>query len=106
MEAVRKTFLARVFDRNRGFAHLWVRDIATHLFTEYGQVENQDLVQNRSKLSKPCDANIPFHELVQRVEEIQKFANDGWQAIADKDIFDKIYTLVYNTGLFYDECDK
>ena len=32
-KAVSKTFLDGVFDRNRGFAHLGVRDIVTHLFT-------------------------------------------------------------------------
>ena len=46
-EAVSKTFLAGVFDLNRRFAHLRVRDIFTHLFMEYGQVENQDLIGNR-----------------------------------------------------------
>ena len=45
-EAVSKTFLAGVFDRNRVFSHLRVRDIVTYLFTEYKQVENQDLVGN------------------------------------------------------------
>ena len=85
-EAVSKTFLARVFDRNRGFTHQRVRDIVTHLFTEYRQVENQDLVGNCSKLSEPWDANRPFQELVQRVQEIQEFANDRGRTIADEDI--------------------
>ena len=59
-EAVSKTFLAGLFDGNQGFTHLRVRDIITHLFTEYGQVENQELVGNSSKLSKPWDANRSF----------------------------------------------
>ena len=46
-EAVSKTYLAGIFDRNRGFTHLRVRDIIVHLFKEYGQVEKQDLVGNR-----------------------------------------------------------
>ena len=83
-----------------------MRDIVTYLFTEYEQVENQYLVGNRSNLSEPWDADRPFQELVQRVQEIQEFANDGGRAIADEDIVDTIYTLVYNTGLFYDDCDK
>ena len=44
--------------------------------------------------------------MVQRVQKIQEFANDGGQTIAYKDIVDTIYMLVYNTGLFYDDCDK
>ena len=50
--------------------------------------------------------NRPFQELVQRVQEIQEFSNTGGQTIADEDIVNTIYTLVYNTGLFYDDCDK
>ena len=43
---------------------------------------------------------------MQIVQEIQEFANDGVRTISDEDMFDIIYTLVYNTGLFYDNCDK
>ena len=67
-EAVIKTFLARVFHRNQLFAHLRVRDIVTHIFTEYGQVENQDLAGNCLKLSDLWDAKRLFQELVQRVQ--------------------------------------
>ena len=80
--------------------------IVTHLLTEYRQVDKQDLVGNRAKLSEPWDAKRPFQELVQRVQEIQEFANDGGQTIANKDIVNMIYTLVYNTGLLYDDCKK
>ena len=59
-EAVSKTFLAGVFYHNRGFAHLRVRDIVTHLFKDYRQVENQDLVGNCSKLLETWDVNRPF----------------------------------------------
>ena len=83
-----------------------MRDIVTHLFTEYGQVENQDLVGNRSKLLEPWDMNRPFQELVQRVQEIQEFANNGGRTIANENIVNTIYMLVYNTGLFYNDYDK
>ena len=89
-EAVSKTFLAGVFNRNRGFAHLQVRDIVTHLFKDYGQVENQYLVGNFAKLSEPWDANRPFQELVQWVQEIQEFANNGGRTIVNEDIVDTI----------------
>ena len=69
-------------------------------------MENQYLVGNCSKLSEPWDTNMPFQELVQRVQEIQEFANDRGQTIADEDIVDTIYTLVYNMGLFNNDCDK
>ena len=80
--------------------------IITHIFTEYGQVEYQDLLGNRLNLLEKWDANRPLQELVQRVQKIQEFANNGGRMIVDKDIVDTIYTLVYNTGLFYNDCNK
>ena len=56
--SVIKTFLAGVFDRNRGFAHIRIRDIIAYLFTEYVQVEYQELVGNRSKLVDLWDDNL------------------------------------------------
>ena len=72
-----KTFLSVFFDRNQGFAHLHVRVIIAHLFTEYGHVEYQDLVGNFSKLSDMWDANQNFQELAKPAQEIQEFVNDG-----------------------------
>ena len=43
---------------------------------------------------------------MQQVKEIQEFANNRGRTIAYEDIVDTIYTLVYNTGLLYDDCDK
>ena len=60
----------------------------------------------RFKLDDPWDANLPFQELVQRVHKIQEFATDGGSTIPDNDIVYTMYTIVYNTGLFYDDCDK
>ena len=43
---------------------------------------------------------------MQRVQEIQEFANNRGRTIADEDIVDTIYTLVYSTGLFYDDFNR
>ena len=64
------------------------------------------LFGNCLKLSEPWDANRPFQELVQRVQAIQTFSNDRGWTIANEDIVDTVYTLVYSTGLFYENCDK
>ena len=77
-----------------------MRVVIAHLFTEYGHVEYQDLVGNFSKLSDMWDANQNFQELAKPAQEIQEFVNDGSQTIANEDIIDTIYTLIYNTGCF------
>ena len=90
-----KTFLSRVFDRNRGFAHLRVRDIIAHLFTWYGQVEYQDLMGNLSKLSEQWDARK--YNSLQTMEDVR----------SPTKISLTTYTIWYTTrAFFYDDWDK
>ena len=61
---------------------------------------------NRSKLADPWDANRSFLELVQRSQEIQEFATDGGRTIPNNNIINTMYTIVYNTRIIYEKCDK
>ena len=63
-------------------------------------------MQTGYKLADMWDANLPFQEIVQRLQETQEFATYGGRTIPDDDIVDTMYTIVYNTGLFYNDCDK
>ena len=67
-ELVTKTLLDGVFYCKQDFTHIRVSDIIAYLFVEYGEVEYQDLVGDRSRLAEPLDANLLFQELVQHVQ--------------------------------------
>ena len=40
------------------------------------------------------------------MQDIQEFVTDGGRSIEEVDITDILYTVIYNTGAFYKECNK
>ena len=48
----------------------------------------------------------PFQTLVKNVQDIQEFATYGWDIIGEVDITNVLYTVIYNTGAYYEECKK
>ena len=77
-----------------------------HVFKNFGQIDHQDLIHNRARLHEEWDPNQPFSVLVQRVQAVQEYANDGYRPISNNDIIDAIYTVIFNTGMYYDDCEK
>ena len=46
-------------------------EILEHLFTNYGEILAQDLVENRVKVGEEWDSITPFQTLVTKVQDIQ-----------------------------------
>ena len=91
---------------NRGLNYLSPQAVLAHLFLDWGYLSQQDLVANRHRLNEEWDANRPFTDLIQRVQEIQEYARDGHHPISEHDVIDAIFTVVYNTGIFFDACNE
>ena len=104
--ALPKALLASQMCPNRGLNYLSMQAVLAQLFLDWGYLSQQDLVANRHRLSEEWDANRPFTDLIQRVQEVQEYARDGQRPISEHDIVDAIYTVVYNTGIFFDDCNE
>ncbi len=91
---------------HRGFNNISARTMLEYLFDNYGHIDQQDLINNRMKLTEEWDPNLPFSHITQRVQAVQEYATDGKRPINKKDIMDAIYTVVFNTGMFYEDCEK
>lgn len=50
------------------------------------------------------DPSRPIFDLIQRVQEIEEFVTDGQRPILEDNIVDAIYTVIYNTGVYFDDC--
>ena len=103
--ALPKALLASQMCPNRGLNYLTTQAVLAQLFSDWGQLSQQDLVANRRRLNEEWDANRPFTDLIQRVQEVQEYARDGQRPIPENDIVDAIYTVIYNTGIFFDNCN-
>ena len=104
--ALPKALLASQMCPNRGLNYLSTQAVITQLFSDWGQLSQQDLVANTHRLHDEWDANRSFTDLIQRVQEVQEYARDGQRPISDADVVDAIYTVIYNTGMFFDDCSN
>ena len=98
--------MAAKTNKHRKFTGVRVREILEHLFTNYGGILAQDLVANKVKLGEEWDPTTSSQTLVTKVQDIQEFATDVGRSIEEVDITDVLYTVIYNTGAYYEECNK
>ena len=93
-------------NNHRGFIGVRAKEILEHLFTNYGEILAQDLVANRVKTGDEWDPNTPFQNLVTKVQEIQEFTTYGGRSIEEVEITNVLYTVIYNTEEYCEECKK
>jgi len=73
--------------------------------TSYGSITALDLGSNDDKMKLPWDPNSPFETVIGQVEDAVEYAEDGNEPITPQQIVNKAYTIVYNTGMYFDDCD-
>lgn len=103
-DAVDKIYLRSLRDRHTGFANVTLLAMLTLLFTSYGDLTAQDLADNNLAFTKPWDPNTPFETLIDQMENGREIAEAGNQPITEAQLLNTAYVLVYNTGLYFDDC--
>ena len=103
-DAVDKIYLRSLRDRHTGFANVTLLAMLTLLFTSYGDLTAQDLADNNLAFTKPWDPNTPFETLIDQMENGREIAEAGNQPITEAQLLNTAYVLVYNTGLYFNDC--
>ena len=81
-----------------------IRNLLTHLFVNYGIITQLKLEDNDTKMRALWDPNSPFDCLVQHLEDGQDNADDGGQPYTTDQLLHITYTLVFKTGLYFEDC--
>jgi hypothetical protein len=102
--AIDPVYLRSQCNRNTGFANIALRDLITYCITTYGKISPADLASNETAIKLAWDADTPFELVIDQIEDCQDFADDGNQPFTDRQILNTAYTLVFNTGAYFDEC--
>jgi hypothetical protein len=105
-EAIEPVYLRSQRHRHVGFANKTLREIIAFLFQAYGQLTPQKLIDNQMAMNAPWDPNTPFETLIEQIEDAMEIADAASQAFTEAQILTLAYTLVYNTGLYFDECKE
>ena len=79
-------------------------NLLAHLFENYGNITQLELEDNDTKMRSLWDPNSPFDCLVQQLEDGQDYADDGGQPYTTDQLLRIAYTLVFKTGLYFEDC--
>ena len=104
LNSVEPLYVRALKDRHIGFANISLRELFAFLFEAYGQISPQDLMHTTERLTTAWDPTTPFETLIDQVEDTMELADAGNQPFSPNQIVNTAYTLVFNTGLYFDEC--
>ena len=91
-------------DHHVGYMNQSIRSMLQHLFDNYGNITPLELEDNDTKMRATWDPNSPFDCLIKEVEDGQDYADDGGQPHTAEQLLCIAYTLVFKTGLFFEDC--
>ena len=106
LNAVDEIYLRAIKHRHTGFSTVKARDLLSHMFTHYGKITPQALVANNKLFTQDWDPTTPFETLIDQIESAQEFALDGGQPYSNRQILTNAYHLVYQTGLYFEDCKR
>ena len=104
LTAIDDIYVRALKDRHVGYMNQSIRTILQHLFDNYGNITPLELEDNDTKMRATWDPNSPFDCLIQQIEDGQDYANDGGQSYTAEQLKRIAYTLVFKTGLYFEDC--
>ena len=104
LSAVEDIYVRALRDRHVGYMNQSIRNLLTHLFENYGNSTQLELEDNDTKMRALWDPDSPFDCLVQQLEDGQDYTDDGGQPYTTNQLLRIAYTLVFKTGLYFEDC--
>lgn len=102
--AIDPIYLRSQKHRHTGFSNCTLDSLLQYLFNSYGAITQQQLADNNRNITTPWTADTPFELLIDQIETCSDIATDGNQPFTNAQILGTAYTLVFNTGMYFDEC--
>ena len=104
LSALDDIYIRTLKDRHVGYMNQSIRAILQHLFDNYGNITPLELEDNDTKMRATWDPNSPCDCLVKQIEDGQDYADDGGQPYTAEQLLRIAYTLVFKTGLYFEDC--
>ena len=106
LAAVEDIFICSLKQPYIGYGNVTVLDLLTHLFMTYAQISPGDLALNEARMKKEYDPNLPIERIFQQIEDAVAYADHGNDPISAVTVTNRAYTLVFQTGIFVDDCKE
>ena len=99
-------YLAAIEQPYIGHANRTVLELFEHLYDTYAKISPSDLIRNNERMTQAWDPNQPFEFLVRQIQDAVDYAAHANTPYTAEQIVNTGYTLVFNTGMFEDDCKK
>jgi FtsZ-binding cell division protein ZapB len=106
INAIDDEYIEDLKDPNTGYANVTPIEMIEHLYSEYGQLTNQDIIENRNRLKQDFDTSKSMVAHFQNIREIRLVAEKAKQPIADADTITETYLVLDRCGLFPKAIDE
>ena len=83
-----------------------IHAILHHLLENYGNITPLELEENDTQMRSNWDPNSHFDCLIKQIEDEQDYTEDGGQPYTTEQLLCIAYTLVFKTGLYFEECKQ
>ena len=102
--AVEETYLRAKRHKHVGCANVTTKELLDHLCSSYAKITRGDLRDNEARMNQLYDSSRPIEVLFDQIEDAIDYAAAGKAAFTTQQIVNTACNLVYDTGVFVDEC--
>ena len=106
INAVEEKYVKHLKRPYTGYTTLPVLTILTHLYDKYANITPSDKQDNIKRMNMPYDPNDPPAVLFTQVQEAADYAAHANTPFSNEQLVDAAYNLVFNTGVFSEECKR
>ena len=106
INAVDDEYTEKLKKKITGYATVTPLELLTHLWTNYGEVGENDLKPNEARMKAQWNPPTPIETLFKQLENGQEFAAEGNEKIDDSILVRYGYDNVVATGVFTKYCTK
>jgi hypothetical protein len=99
-------YLRAVRDPYVGYNNLSLQELIAHIINLYGNITPPELKENDQRFNTLWDPNTPFKSLIDQIETAVDYADAGNQAYTPVQVVNTAFTLIFNTGIYFDECKR
>ena len=89
-----------------GYTTLTVLSILDHLFAKYASITPSDKQDNFKRMNQQYDPNEPPAVIFTQIQEAADYAAHANTPFSDEQLVDTAYNLVFQTGVFTEECKR
>lgn len=102
LAAMDRAHLDVLEDEDFGFAKVHLSQFLDHLYTNYGEINYDDLNANKASILTAWNCDEPILKLWAKLKTIQAFATAGGDPISDETLMGNTLLLFESTGLHRD----